>query len=230
MGMYHNRPALIATSDATGALGGRVARRLANAGEHARSIVLDADHDADLPEMEVVEASYREPASMRRALGGVHTFFMIPVHEAPDRVQQHVTAVDAAVATGVKRIVYSSFVGASRAATFTFARDHWHTEEHIRNSGLDFSFLRGNVYMDVLSLILGSDGVIRGPAGDGRIAAVGRGGRRDGRVERRGARPDGARSDDIERVPAASSRELPTPDARLNRLVAAPERGKQFPA
>src|SRR3954470_1826891 len=68
MSTYHNRPALIATSDATGALGGRVARRLANAGEHARSIVLDADHDADLPEMEVVEASYREPASMRRAL------------------------------------------------------------------------------------------------------------------------------------------------------------------
>jgi nucleoside-diphosphate-sugar epimerase len=121
MSVYHNRPALIAFSDATGALGGRVARRLASAGQVARAIMLDADHDADLPEMEVVEASYRDPASMRRALGGVHTFFMIPVHEAPDRVQQHVSAVDAAVATGVKRIVYSSFVGAARGATFTFA-------------------------------------------------------------------------------------------------------------
>jgi NAD(P)H dehydrogenase (quinone) len=39
---------------------------------------------------------------------------------------------------------------------------------------LDFTFLRGNVYMDVLSLILGSDGVICGPAGDGRVAAVAR--------------------------------------------------------
>ena len=151
-----------------------MARRLANAGKHARSIVLDADHDADLPEMEVVEASYRDPASMRRALGGVHTFFMIPVHEAPDRVQRHLTAVDAAVAAGVKRIVYSSFVGAARAATFTFARDHWHTEEHIRNSGLDFTFLRGNVYMDVLPWIVGSDDFIRGPAGDGHVAAVAR--------------------------------------------------------
>jgi NAD(P)H dehydrogenase (quinone) len=167
---------LTATSDATGALGGRVARSLANAaGVHARSIVLDADHDdADLPEMEVVEASYRDPASMRRALGGVHTLFMIPVHEAPDRVHQHVSAVDAALATGVERIVYWSFVGAAREATFTFARDHWHTEEHIRKSGVDFTFLRGNVYMDVLCLILGSDGVIRGPAGDGRVAAVAR--------------------------------------------------------
>jgi uncharacterized protein YbjT (DUF2867 family) len=164
----------LAISDVTGALGGRVARRLANVERSARSIVLDADRDADLPEMEVVEASYRDPASMRRALAGVHTFFMIPVHEAPDRVRQHVTAVEVAIAAGVKRIVYSSFVGAAPDATFTFARDHWHTEEHIRNSGLDFTFLRGNVFMDVLSWIVGKDDFIRGPAGDGHFAPVAR--------------------------------------------------------
>jgi NAD(P)H dehydrogenase (quinone) len=163
-----------AISDVTGALGGRVARRLANAQRSARSIVLDADRDADLPEMELVEASYRDPASMRRALVGVHTFFMIPVHEAPDRVNQHVMAVDAAISAGVKRIVYWSFVRAAPDATFTFARDHWHTEEHIRNSSLDFTFLRGNVFMDVLPWIVGSDGFIRGPAGEGRFAPVAR--------------------------------------------------------
>jgi uncharacterized protein YbjT (DUF2867 family) len=163
-----------AISDVTGAVGGRVACRLASAGQSARLIVLDAGRDADLPEMEVVEASYRDPASMRRALAGVHTFFMIPVHEAPDRVQRHAAAVDAAVAAGVERIVYSSFVGAAPDATFTFARDHWHTEEHIRGTDLDFAFLRGNVYMDVLPWIVGTDGFIRGPAGDGRFAAVAR--------------------------------------------------------
>ena len=166
--------ARLAISDVTGAVGGRVARRLASAGRSARLIVLDAGRDAGLPEMEVVEASYRDPASMRRALAGAHTFFMIPVHEAPDRVQRQVTAVDAAVAAGVERIVYSSFVGAAPGATFTFARDHWHTEEHIRSTGLDFAFLRGNVYMDVLPWIVGTDGFIRGPAGDGRFAAVAR--------------------------------------------------------
>ena len=50
-------------------------------------------------------------ASMRRTLASVHTFFMIPVHESPDRVEQYVATVDAAVAAGVERIVYSSFVG-----------------------------------------------------------------------------------------------------------------------
>jgi len=38
---------------------------------------------------------------------------MIPVHESPDRVEQYVATVDAAVAAGVERIVYSSFVGAA---------------------------------------------------------------------------------------------------------------------
>jgi uncharacterized protein YbjT (DUF2867 family) len=83
---------------------------------------------------------------MRRALASVHTFFVIPVHESPDRVEQYVATVDAAVAAGVERIVYSSFVGAAPDATFTFARDYWHTEEHIRKSGLDFTFLRTSTW------------------------------------------------------------------------------------
>jgi len=124
--------------------------------------------------MAMVEASYGDPASMRRALDGVHTFFMIAVHEVPDRVERHTAAVEAAVAAGVERIVYSSFVGAASDATFTFARDHWHTEEHIRYSGVDFTFLRGGVYMEVVPMVVSIDGVIRGPAGDGRVAAVAR--------------------------------------------------------
>ncbi len=125
----HSTP--IAISDVTGGVGGRVARRLAELAQCARLIVLDGSHDTNLPEMAMVEASYGDPASLRRALDGVHTFFMIPVHEAPDRVERHASAVEAAVAAGVERIVYSSFVGAASDATFTFARDHWHTEEQL---------------------------------------------------------------------------------------------------
>jgi len=151
-----------------------VARRLANLEQSPRLVVLDDGRALDLPEMQIVEASYGDPASMRRALAGVHTFLMIPVHEAPNRVEQHASAVDAAVDAGVERMVYSSFTGAAPEATFTFATDHWHTEEHIRNTELDFTFLRCNAYMDVLPWVVGSDGLIRGPAGDGRFAVVSR--------------------------------------------------------
>ena len=52
------------------------------------------------------------------------------------------------------------------------ARDHWATEEHIRSTGLPFTFLRDNLYADFLPRMLGADGVLRGPAADGRVSVV----------------------------------------------------------
>jgi uncharacterized protein YbjT (DUF2867 family) len=82
--------------------------------------------------------------------------------------------VDAAVAAGVERVVYTSFYGAGPECTFTFGRDHWHAEQRIRDSGLRHTFLRDNLYIDFTPLMVGADGVIRGPAADGRVAAVAR--------------------------------------------------------
>jgi uncharacterized protein YbjT (DUF2867 family) len=137
-------------------------------------IVRDTSRAPDLPGAEIVEASYDDPRAMRRALEGIRTFFMVSGGEAFDRVRQHIATVDAAVAAGVERIVYLSFLGAAPEATFTFARDHWWTEEHIRAAGIHATFLRDSLYLDMLPLIAGDDGVIRGPASDGRVAAVAR--------------------------------------------------------
>jgi uncharacterized protein YbjT (DUF2867 family) len=68
--------------------------------------------------------------------------------------------------------VYVSFLGAAPDATFTLARDHWATEEHVRARGLPATFLRDSLYADFFPFLTGEDGVIRGPAGDGRVAAV----------------------------------------------------------
>jgi uncharacterized protein YbjT (DUF2867 family) len=166
-------PAVIAVTGASGQVGGRVARRLAEEGAAVRLLgrdplrlpVIDGTHPGP-------PAAYADPEAMRRALDGAGTLFLVSAHESPDRVREHTTAVDAAVAVGVERIVYVSFVGAAPDATFTFARDHWYTEEHIRASGLRFTFLRDNLYLAALAAMTGADGVIRGPAGDGRVAAV----------------------------------------------------------
>ena len=55
---------------------------------------------------------------------------------------------------------------------FTLGRDHFRTEEYIEESGLAYTFLRDNLYADFFPMMVGEDGVIRGPAGDGRVAAV----------------------------------------------------------
>jgi NAD(P)H dehydrogenase (quinone) len=165
---------LIAVTGATGGLGGRVARRLAGRGVAQRLVVRDAARAPELDGAEVAEATYGDGQAMRRALDGVATLLLVSASEAADRVKLHTTAVDAAVAAGVERVVYTSFFGAAPDCTFTFGRDHWHTEQALAASGLRSTFLRDNLYIDFLPLLAGADGVIRGPGGAGRVAAVAR--------------------------------------------------------
>ncbi len=162
----------LAVTGATGRLGGRVARRLADRGVAQRLIVRDPSRAPSLDGAAVVQASYADADAARRALDGVSMLFMVSGAEAVDRVDQHRTFIDAAAAAGVEHIVYTSFFGAAPDATFTLARDHYATEEHIKSSGLRWTFLRDNLYLDFIPLFGGPDGVLRGPAGDGKVAAV----------------------------------------------------------
>ena len=163
---------LIAVTGVTGGLGGRVARRLADRGVGQRLVVRDPGRAPRLAGAEVAAASYDDPERLRRAFQGARTLVMVSASEDPDRLRLHANVVDAAGDAGVERIVYTSFLGAAPDCTFTFGRDHWHTEERIKASGLTWTMLRDSLYLDFLPLMVGPDGVIRGPAGDGRVAAV----------------------------------------------------------
>jgi NAD(P)H dehydrogenase (quinone) len=166
---------LIGVTGATGGVGGRVARRLADHGIEQRLLVRDESRAPSLEHAEVAAfGGYDDPDGLRRALDGVATLLFVSAAEDPARVLLHQKAIDAAVAAGVRRIVYTSFVNAAPDATFTFARDHFHTEEHIRRSGAGWTFLRHNLYIDFVPLLCPAEGVIRGPADDGRVAAVSR--------------------------------------------------------
>lgn len=166
---------VIAVTGATGGLGGRVAARLADHGVPQRLLVRDAARAPELLHAEVVTfGGYDDPGGLRAALDGVDILLLVSAAEHPDRVSLHRGAVDAAVAAGVGHIVYTSFQGAAPDCTFTFGRDHFHTEEHIKATGVTHTFLRDNLYLDFMPLLCGADGVIRGPAGDGRVAAVAR--------------------------------------------------------
>ncbi|MFB4267412.1 SDR family oxidoreductase [Nonomuraea sp. GTA35] len=163
----------IVTTGATGRLGGRVAALLAAAGAEQRLVSRHAaDRAPRLDRATAAGASYGDRAAMREALDGASTVLFVSASESEDRLGQHRTFVDAARDARVSHLVYVSFYGAAPDATFTLARDHWATEQYIRDSGLTFTFLRDNLYADFLPGMAGSDGVIRGPAGQGRVAAV----------------------------------------------------------
>lgn len=156
----------------TGALGRIVARALSERGLEQRLLVRDPSRAPDLPGASVATTSYADRELALRSLDGVTTLFMVSGAEAADRLDQHRTFIDAAAEAGVRHVVYTSFYGAAADCTFTLGRDHWATEEHLRASGMRSTCLRDNFYLDFMPDLVGEDGVIRGPAGDGRMAAV----------------------------------------------------------
>ncbi|AIY16986.1 NmrA family NAD(P)-binding protein [Pimelobacter simplex] len=162
----------LAVTGATGGLGGRVARALAARGVAQRLLVRDPARAPQLPGATVARTTYGDRAAAVAALDGVRTLLMVSAAETEDRLAEHRAFVDAAAQAGVEHVVYTSFYGAAPEATFTLARDHWFTEEHLRASGMAFTFLRDNLYLDFLPHMVGEDDVLRGPAGDGRLAAV----------------------------------------------------------
>ena len=165
---------MIGVTGATGNIGGLVARRLRERGVSQRLIVRDPSRAPRLDGAEVATASYGDTPALLNAFDGVEVLLLVSASEAADRVALHTETADAAIAAGVRRIVYTSFLGAAPDATFTFARDHWATEEHLRAKGPAYTFLRDNIYLDLIPHWVGDDGVIRGPAGDGRCGAVAR--------------------------------------------------------
>ncbi|GGS80902.1 SDR family oxidoreductase [Streptomyces cinerochromogenes] len=161
-----------AVTGATGRLGGRIARRLAAAGIPQTLLARAPARAPELPGATAVPGAYHDHEAVVRALRRTDRVLMVSASESPDRLQQHRAFVDAVARAGVAHLVYISFYGAAPDATFTLARDHWHTEQHIRASGVPFTFLRDNLYADFMPGLVGDDGVIRGPAGDGRVAVV----------------------------------------------------------
>ena len=156
----------------TGNLGGRIARLLSAAGVEQRLLVRDPTRAPSLPATTRAQANYGDFEQVRRALGGLTTVLMVSGSESSTRVREHTTFVEAAASAGVRHLIYISFYGAAPDATFTLARNHFSTERHIEDSGMTWTSLRDNVYLDFLPLLAGADGVIRGPAGEGRVAAV----------------------------------------------------------
>ena len=165
---------MLGITGSTGEVGRRVARALADDFRNdVRLLVRDParapDYDTD-----VRVCDYADRDASVRALTGVDTLFMVSAAEAVDRRDQHRTFIAAAAGAGVGHVVYTSFAGAAPDATFTLGRDHWDAEQAIRDSGMRFTFLRDNFYSDLLPFFADAQGVIRGPAGDGRVAAVAR--------------------------------------------------------
>lgn len=166
----------LAITGSSGDIGGMVARHLSTRGlPLILPLILPLRDPAKAPNLTNCEArrfAYGDLELAKQALNGVDVLFMVSAAESPMREQEHLTLVQAASEAGVKRIVYLSFAQAALDSTFTLARTHAVTENAIRQTNMRYTFLRDNFYSEMMATIANADGIIAGPADDGRVACV----------------------------------------------------------
>lgn len=166
---------------ATGQLGRLVIDSLIAQGAQPDSIVAGARDVAKASALaergvRVVPLDYTDSASIAAALEGVDSVLLISSSEVGQRAAQHQAVIDAAVAAGVSKFVYTS---APKATTsdLVLAPEHKATEEAIAAAGLPAVIVRNNWYTENYAADVtraAETGVIAASVGDGLVASASR--------------------------------------------------------
>jgi NAD(P)H dehydrogenase (quinone) len=98
--------------------------------------------------VEVRQGDFDRPETLDTAFAGIDRLLIISADgDNETRIRQHTTAVAAAVRAKVGFIAYTSLTNAAESSLF-LAPVHRITEEAIRKTGIPFSFLRNNWYLE----------------------------------------------------------------------------------
>jgi len=98
--------------------------------------------------VEVRHGDFDQPESLAAAFAGVERLLLISADgDNETRIRQHETAVQAAKNAGVQFIAYTSVAKADES-TLGLAEVHRATEKAIRESGIAYSLLRNNWYLE----------------------------------------------------------------------------------
>ena len=162
----------IAVTGVTGNLGGMISRLCKKNGIEVRNLARNVEKAEKLGFSNVFKSNYDKSGDTVKSLEGIEVLFMVSGSENPNRVQQHKDFIDAAKVAGVSHIIYLSFYNASKNSIFTLGRDHYATEEYIKENGFKYTFLRDNFYADFFVDLCREYGEIKGPAGNGKVSAV----------------------------------------------------------
>ena len=98
---------------------------------------------------DVRRGDFDDPEGLREAYRGVDTLLLISGADVGRRVAQHTAAIAAAKDAGVGRIAYTGIVNPTEANSAAAAPEHRGTEEALRSSGLEWTFLRNGIYGDL---------------------------------------------------------------------------------
>ena len=169
---------------ATGMLGGMIARRLLERGDDIRILARPGTSAAALFELgaEVSTGNLGDRESLEGACIGIDTVITTANSAARGgadtpqtvEIEGNRNLIDAARAAGVKQFVFVSALGASEDNPVEFMRGKGIAERYLRESGLRWTIVAPNVFIEVWGGML-----VAGAAAEGRpVAIVGQGERK----------------------------------------------------
>lgn len=123
--------------------------------------------------IEVRIGTFDDKDSLDNAMRGIEKVLLISTIDH-HRLQQHQNVVDAAKNADVKHILYTgvSLKDVNNSAIKVLMESHFQTEEYIKESGLNYTFLRNTLYTDVIPSFVGEKVFETGiylPAGNGKV-------------------------------------------------------------
>src|SRR5919107_5328415 len=167
---------MILVSGATGNNGTEILKRLATGDVQARAMVRNLDRASGiaLPHVEVVEGDFDRPETLLAALAGVERAFLLT--NSSERAQaQQIAFIDAARQSGVAHIVKLSQFGAEAHSPVRFLRYHAAVEAALQASGIAYTLLRPNLFMQGLlnfRSTIATQSAFYAAAGDAEVSAV----------------------------------------------------------
>ena len=146
----------VLVSGASGHLGRRVIELLLK--EQIYPIIATTrtpDDIADLAnqEVDVRSADFDFPDTLGTSFAGAERMLLISTDRLDGtgrRIQQHRNAIEGARETGIRHIVYTSFLKAASSPLVSVAADHVATEMMLQESGVGYTILRNAFYTEML--------------------------------------------------------------------------------
>ena len=167
---------MILVTGATGTNGVELIKRLSAREIPVRAFVRNRAkaQKIALPGVEVVEGDFSQPQTFAHALEGVDRLFLLIPSGFEVETQQR-NFVEAAKRAGVAHIVKLSQMGADEYSPGRFQRYHAVVENYIRESGVAYTFLRPNLFMQGLlsfQSTIATQGAFYVAAGDAQVSVV----------------------------------------------------------
>ena len=164
---------MILVTGASGNVGKEVLKQMAHIGVQVRATFQSPSSVASAPSgVEIAIMDYNKPETIRAALQGVQRVFLVgpPTQKLAALERQ---AMDQIKQSEVQHVVKLSAMGGREA---TFPRLHAESEDYIKNTGVPYTFLRPNGFMQNLvnynAATINTQNAFYGCQGEGKVSHI----------------------------------------------------------